>query len=165
MVVNVPRIILVDTNVWLDQYLPARPRRRDSQAFVDAALERGVELAYPATIVKDVFYLVASEFKRAVRSETGRLTEADALAIQRLAWGVIDNMQEVGTAVGIDLSDIWLASKWRRVDSDLEDNLVRAAARRAKVDLLVTWDKGVLSKALVPTLTPADAMLEMESWL
>jgi len=108
---------------------------------------------------------VASEFKRAVRSETGRLTEADALAIQRLAWGVIDNMQEVGTAVGIDLSDIWLASKWRRVDSDLEDNLVRAAARRAKVDLLVTWDKGVLSKALVPTLTPADAMLEMESWL
>ncbi len=165
MVNRTTRLILVDTNVWLDQYLPARPHRLESQAFVDAALTQGVELAYPASIVKDVFYLVGNEYKRIVRAETGDLTEADARAIQRLAWGVVDNLQEVATPVGLDLTDVWLASKWRQVDGDLEDNLVRAAAKRANADLLVTWDKKMLSKAVVPTLTPTDAIAEMKTWL
>ena len=165
MVSRATHLILVDTNVWLDQYLPARPRRVESQAFVDAALAQGVELAYPASAVKDVFYLVGNEYKRIVRAETGDLTEADARAIQRLAWGVVDNLQEVATPVGLDLTDVWLASKWRQVDGDLEDNLVRAAAKRANADLLVTWDKKMLSKAVVPTLTPTDAIAEMKMWL
>jgi predicted nucleic acid-binding protein len=158
------RIILVDTNVWLDQYLPVRPHKEESQAFMDYALTQGIELAFPASIIKDVFYIVANEYKRIVRSETGSLTESDARAIQQLAWGVVDNMQEIATPVGMDLSDVWLASKWRRVDADLEDNLVRAAAKRAKSDLLVTWDKGMLSKAVIPTLTPTDAVSEMGTW-
>lgn len=162
--VSSPRIILVDTNVWLDQYLPARPHKEESQAFLDSALAQGIELAYPASIIKDVFYLVTNECKRIVRAETGTLSESDALSIQRLAWGVVDNMQEVATPVGMDLADVWLASKWRRVDADLEDNLVRAAAKRANADLLVTWDKVMLSKAVVPTLTPADAIDEMSTW-
>jgi len=157
-------IVLVDTNVWLDQYLPDRVRRKESQAFVDRALERGVELAFPASIIKDVFYIVERELKRAVRAETGSVREADAHAIRRIAWGVVDNMQEVATPVGMDLSDVWLASKWRQVDGDLEDNLVRAAAKRAKVDLVVTWDRGMLAKAVVPTVTPVDALAEMETW-
>ena len=152
------RTVLVDTNVWLDQYLPARPHREESQAFVDAALAQGVELAFPASIIKDVFYIVGSEYKRIVREQVGTLTETDAQAIQRLSWRIVDNMQEVATPVGMDLSDVWLASKWRRLDGDLEDNLVRAAAKRARADLLVTWDKGMLSKAVIPTLTPADAL-------
>jgi predicted nucleic acid-binding protein len=77
---------------------------------------------------------------------------------------VVDNMQEIATPVGMDLSDVWLASKWRQVDADLEDNLVRAAAKRAKSDLLVTWDKGMLSKAVIPTLTPTEAVSEMGTW-
>lgn len=158
------RIILVDTNVWLDQYLPVRPHKEESQAFMDYALTQGIELAFPASIIKDVFYIVANEYKRIVRSETGSLTESDARAIQQLAWGVVDNMQEIATPVGMDLSDVWLASKWRQVDADLEDNLVRAAAKRAKSDLLVTWDKGMLSKAVIPTLTPTDAVSEMGTW-
>jgi predicted nucleic acid-binding protein len=165
MVANEPRTILVDTNVWLDQYLPARQHRKESQAFVDAALSQGVQLTYPAAIVKDVFYIVANEYKRIVRGATGTLTHADALAIQQLAWGVVDNMQEIATTVGMDLSDLWLASKWRHVDSDLEDNIVRAAARRSKADLLVTWDNGMLSKAVVPTLTPTDAIAEIHAWV
>lgn len=158
MVNGVSDVILVDTNVWLDQYLPNRPHKQESQAFVDAALSQGIELAYPASIVKDVFYIIAHEYKRIVRAETGTLTESDARAIQRLAWGVVDNMQEVATPIGMDLSDVWLATKWRGVDGDLEDNLVRAAAKRTNARLLVTWDKGMLAKAIVPTLTPADAI-------
>ena len=165
MVVGTAHVIVVDTNVWLDQYLPARPHRAESHAFMDAALAQGVELAYPASIIKDVFYLVANEYKRIVRTETGTLSESDAQSIQRLTWGVVDNMQEIATPVGMDLADVWLASKWRRIDADLEDNLVRAAAKRANADLLVTWDKVMLSKAVVPTLTPADAIDEMSTWI
>ena len=165
MVAGTPHVIVMDTNVWLDQYLPARPHRAESHAFVDAALAQGVELTYPVSVIKDVFYLVTNEYKRIVRAETGALSKSDAKSIQRLAWGVVDNMQEVATPVGMDLADVWLASKWRRVDADLEDNLVRAAAKRANADLLVTWDKVMLSKAVVPTLTPADAIDEMSTWI
>jgi predicted nucleic acid-binding protein len=164
MVVSTAHVIVVDTNVWLDQYLPARPHRAESHAFMDAALAQGVELAYPASIIKDVFYVVGSEYKRIVRAQQGTLSEVDAQAIQRIAWGVVDNMQEVATPVGIDLSDVWLASKWRTVDGDLEDNLVRAASKRTRADLVVTWDKGMLAKAVVPTVTPTDAIAVMEAW-
>ncbi len=43
--------------------------------------------------------------------------------------------------------------------------LVRAAAKRANANLLVTWDKVMLSKAVVPTLTPADAIDKMSTWM
>lgn len=158
------RGILVDTNVWLDQYLPGRPHAKDSQAFVDKALELGIELAFPAASIKDVFYLAGSEYKRIVRAETGTVSKADAQAIQRIAWGIVDSLQEVATPIGMDLSDVWLASKLRQVDGDLEDNLVRAAAKRANVDLVVTWDKGMLAKAVVPTVTPTDALAVMAAW-
>ena len=164
MVSVMTHVVLVDTNVWLDQYLPERPHRAESQAFVDKALELGVELAFPASCIKDVFYIVGNEYKRIVRSETGTLSDADAQAIRRIAWGVVDNMQEVATPVGMDLSDLWIASKWRKMDGDLEDNLVRAAARRARVDFVVTWDKGMLAKAVVPTVTPTDALAAMAAW-
>ena len=42
--------------------------------------------------------------------------------------------------------------------------LLRAAAKRANADLPVTWDKVMLSKAVVPTLTPTDAIDEMSTW-
>ncbi len=158
------RIILVDTNVWLDQYLPDRPHGQESRAFIDYALKVGVNLVYPISALRDVFYLVGQEGKQRARSENGVLSEADARAIQRIAWGAVDNMSEVGTLVGADCSDAWVALKWRNLDGDLEDNLVRAAAQRSKADLVVTWDKGMLSKAVVPTVTPTDALTVMEAW-
>lgn len=164
MVTGVIKTILVDTNVWLDNYLPNRPHGEESRSFLDEATMLGAELVYPASIVKDVFYVVGSEYKRMLRVEGREVTQSDALAINRIAWAVVDNMSELATPVGMDLSDIWLASKWRGVDHDLEDNLIRAAARRAKVDLVVTWDKGLLAKALVPTVTPAVAIEELRTY-
>ncbi|MDO4808165.1 MAG: type II toxin-antitoxin system VapC family toxin [Coriobacteriales bacterium] len=159
------RTILVDTNVWLDNYLPNRPHGNESRRFLDAAIEAGAELVYPASVTKDVFYIVGSEYKRLLRQESGCVTQQDAATISRIAWGVVDNMAQIATPVGMDLADLWLSSKWRQVDSDLEDNLVRAAAKRARVDLVVTWDKGMLGKAFVPTVTPTVATLQLESGL
>lgn len=38
-----------------------------------------------------------------------------------------------------------------------------AAATRAGADLLVTYDKGMLSKSIVPTVTPKDAIAWLEA--
>ena len=156
--------VLVDTNVWLDQFLPGRPHAKESRRFVDRAVEADVDLAYAAGSLKDVFHLVDHETKRLVREERGALSQSDASAAQEYAWGCIEAIQDLASPVGMDLIDIRKASIWRRPNADFEDNLVRAAAERLEADLVVTWDKGMLAKSFVPTVTPADALGEMEVW-
>ena len=159
-----PLRILVDTNVWLDQFLPARPHERESRMFIDHAVERGASLAYAAGSLKDVFYIIGNECKRLARGNDGELAEADALYAQEYAWGCIEAIQNMASPVGMDLVDIRKASIWRRSNSDFEDNLIRAAADRLEADFVVTWDKGMLSKCFVPTVTPAAALSELDSW-
>lgn len=156
--------VLVDTNIWVDQFIPQRPGQKHSLRFIDKACEEDVMLLYPACILKDVFYLIASESKRLTREKTGALSQQYALAAQAYAWGCIDAIQELALPVGTELIDIRMASVWRRVSGDFEDNLVRAAAERSEADLVVTWDKGMLSKRVVPTATPLDALAEIEAW-
>jgi predicted nucleic acid-binding protein len=84
------------------------------------------------------------------------LKREDAEAIRDIAWACVDNMSELGTPVGADESDLWLARKYRRLHPDLEDDLVLAAAERAQADYLVTSDEALLRKAMVPALSPED---------
>lgn len=156
--------VLVDTNVWLDQFLPERPHGQESREFLDRAVESNLALAYPAGSLKDVFYLVDNESKRMARRETGALTQEDAQAAQEYAWGCIEAVQDLASPVPVDLIDIRKASIWRRSNGDFEDNLVRAAAERLEADLVVTWDRGLLSKCFVPTVTPPVAVCAMEAW-
>ena len=156
--------ILVDTNVWLDQFLPNRPHGQESREFVDRAVEQGAAFAYAAGSLKDVFYIIGNECKRLARSDSDELAEADARFAQEYAWGCIEAIQDLASPVGMDVADIRKASIWRRSNADFEDNLIRAAADRLEADLVVTWDKGMLSKCFVPTVTPADALAELESW-
>lgn len=158
------KVIVVDTNVWLDVYLPERPHKTESLRFIEEAAGNGVSLAYPVHIVKDVFYMVDAELKRMARRDAGEPSQGDSVAIRRMAWACVDNMRELATSVGCNEGDVWLASKWRSVNGDLEDNLVRTAVERSKADLLVTWDKGLLAKAFVPTVTPADAVSQIQAW-
>ena len=46
-------VFLVDTNVWLDNYLGFRPNHRASCEFLDEAVERGATLCHAATTAKD----------------------------------------------------------------------------------------------------------------
>ena len=57
------------------------------------------------------------------------------------AWGCIESIRELGTAVGVDTADLWLASKYRSIGSDFEDNVLLAAAKRSNADFIVTWDR------------------------
>lgn len=154
-----PALILVDTNVWVDNYLPSRSTAKGSCDFIAAAKASRIQLLYPVHVIKDVFFLIRSTLKRQERLKNGSLSEEMALAITEAAWGCVQNMRENATAVGADNSDVWLAFKYRPLLDDLEDDLVLAAAERSQADMLVTNDQQLISKATVPAHTPADAAI------
>ena len=147
--------IVVDTNVWLDNYLGFRSGNRAAMALISAARARNATLMYPVGALQDVFALLVIELKRGARAE-GSLTEADVAAFRQIAWSCVDNMREFATAIGADESDVWLASKYRKLTWDLEDNMVLAAAERSGADYLVTNDRALINKATLAALTPTD---------
>lgn len=152
-----PPVFLVDTNVWLDNYLGFRPNHRTSCEFLDEALAQSAVLCHAATTAKDVHFFTCSFLKKAARERGEEIDEGLALAISKLAWANLANMNEVSTLVGVDLSDFWLASKLSAFNGDIEDNLVMACAERAKADYVVTRDKGLLRRSTVCALAPEDA--------
>ena len=155
-------LLLIDTNVWLDNYIPDRPRHCVVGELLSEALRQEHDLLYAMSSIKDVYYLVVHAYKRQARDE-GRLDDATAGAIDEIAWACIANMDEIATAVGADGSDVWLARKYRSLHADFEDDLVLAAAQRASVDYLVTSDERLLRKAPLSALAPDDmlAMLRL----
>ena len=62
-------VFLVDTNVWLDNYLGFRPNHRASCEFLDEAVERGATLCHAATTAKDVHFFTCSTLKKAARAK------------------------------------------------------------------------------------------------
>lgn len=153
-------IVLLDTNVWLDRYLPSRPRYSLVKELLDLCVNEGATILYPLRALQDVFYQVTRDSKAWVRESYGALSEPYAHAINGLAWDCINSMMEAGAPVGADGSDVWIAQHLRNVHTDFEDNMVLAAAMRAKADYLVTSDQQLIQKATVAALTPQD-MLEV----
>jgi predicted nucleic acid-binding protein len=93
-----------------------------------------------------------------IRAEKGGVRDADAASARAFAWGCLQNMRDFATAVGVDEADLWLASKYRSVSSDFEDNVLIAAAQRANADYLVTWDAALLRTPIVRTATPLEML-------
>ena len=152
-----PRRILVDTNVWLDYFIPSRRGRSVAIEFLRDACTVRVDLLYAATSSKDLFYLISSEHKAWYRREHGSLSQDAAVAATSLAWDCLDVLSQLATPVPCDLSDIWMASKQRNLHSDYEDDLIIAAAMRSKADLLVTNDAKLCSHAPVAAMSAEDA--------
>ncbi|WP_199824859.1 type II toxin-antitoxin system VapC family toxin [Collinsella provencensis] len=150
--------LLIDTNVWLDYFLPARSGHQQARMLFEGAFGKDVDLLFASTTVKDVFFIASSSYKRELHEERGRITEADSRAINVMCWAIAASMEEMATPVGVDASDLWLAEKYRSLHKDLEDNLILAAAQRAKADVLVTCDEGLIKHAPLPALTPLDAI-------
>ena len=151
--------LLIDTNVWLDYFLPDRAGGKEAIDLIVFAFEYEFPLLYPAAIVKDVFYVAVSTFKRIARAEKGSLTQSDAVTATETAWGCVKSMRKQATAVGADESDLWTACNLRSVHNDLEDNLVVAAAQRADATYLVTNDEALIKHA------PADALALLKATL
>lgn len=148
--------LLVDCNVWVDSYITPRANHEESLAFVNDALESGATLLFGASKLETILYVLRSEAKRILRIQKSELSDADAGFTLRFAWGCIDNLCEIATAVGLDESDLWLARQYRTYHGDLEDTILLAAATRSHADYLVTWDKSLLrnAAAVVRAVTP-----------
>lgn len=150
--------ILVDSCVWVDNYLGNHSKHDESFAFLNRAYEAGATLLYGASKLETVFYVLVAEAKRMIRTEKGSVDEADAASARAFAWGCLENIRGFATAVGMDEADLWLASKYRSVGSDFEDNVLLAAAQRAGADYLVTWDTVLLRTPTVRTATPTQML-------
>ncbi len=149
-------MVLVDSCVWVDSYLGDHPKHDESLAFLREAWDKDVTLLYGASKLESMFYVLAAEMKRIIRAEKGALSDADALAARAFAWGCVENIRELATSVGLNEGDLWLASKYRSVSPDLEDNVLLAAAKRVNADYLVTWDAALLRTPVVRTATPSE---------
>lgn len=151
--------VLLDTNVWLDSFLPERAAGSVARDLIALALRQDVQLFYPVHIVPDVFYFSFIGIKRLLQGQGP--DELIAHAARTTAWEYVNTMREVATAVGADGSDVWIASKWESVHGDLEDNMVLAAAKRAQVDCVVTSDRQLLTHAPfagVAAVSPEDLL-------
>jgi predicted nucleic acid-binding protein len=155
-------IILVDTNVWVDNYLGERPNSNASRHFIDVARASGAQLTYAVHSLTDFFYIMQSCLKHGMRSQEGS-AQAHALAARETAWACVEHLRTLATAIGADESDAWRACKYRVLNADLEDNFVLAAAERVPVDFIVTNDKQLLRKSTVNAYTPEDAVLMMQA--
>ena len=155
--------IVVDTNVWLDNFDGVRRSNSDSARCLDAALKAGAQLLYAATSAKDVYYLIAAKLKSESRKREGSLTEQDAMTAEKVAAAYVDALDGCATAVGVDASDIWLARKYWKVHADFEDCLIMAAAKRAKADYILTRDADFLRHSVVPALSPTELLDLLEA--
>ena len=158
-----PSSLVIDTCVWVDNYLGTRPGSGEARSLLDAAIRLDIDLLYAITSAKDVYYLVAQVLKRERAREGVPLTPSLVAANKETAWACVENMERNATAVGLDASDVWLAHKFKPVHDDFEDNLVVAAARRAKADYLVTNDERLLRHSPVAALSPRDMLALLRS--
>lgn len=150
--------LLLDTNIWLDNCFDARSKHQQAKRLMLLANEKDCQLLYAPHSSKDVFRLVEAGVKNTLRKRAGSLSEADAYTARQFAWGYLDFMTQVATAVGCDASDVWLAQKQRALHSEYEDDLLIAAAMRSKADLLVTNDEKLLRHCPVSALSVDDAI-------
>ena len=154
---NAPTL-LIDTNIWIDAFDGDRKQHMRAHVLLDTAFERGVTLAFAVSSLKDVYYALSSALKRQSRTVNGVLSEEDARSAEAYAWACVQNMQEIATPVAVDVSDVWLAGKFRSQMHDFEDALVAAAASRCHADVLVTNDERFLRHSPVNAMDAADAL-------
>lgn len=150
--------VLADTNLWLDKYIPHRPTSEASSEVLRLCVRDDIALLFPLRSLADVFWQVTRDRKNWLRKEYGKIAEKHSHAVNADAWACIDNMMEVGTPVGANVSDVWIAQHLRDKHPDFEDDMVLAAAQRAGVDYLVTSDRQLIQKADVVALTPEEML-------
>ena len=155
--------LLVDTNVWLDWFIPGRARSQVAEEFVIRAIRRGDTLLYPVRILGDIFYMVDRNCRHYLHEALGQVDDVAARAARTTAWSCVRNMREVATAVGADEADVWLACEYQTLHDDLEDDFVLAAAERVRADYLVTNDRALIQHSTVAALTCEDMLKVLTS--
>lgn len=142
--------VALDTNVLLDLVLDrgAGPQGRSQTvaALLRELVLRGVVMTCASLSLKDVFYLSSMALRRSLQpsdSELERLTVR--LAVSQAAWGGVERIMDCCEVIAVDEKICAEAARLRSRHDDFEDDLIVAAARAARCDVLVTSD-GELAK-------------------
>lgn len=146
--------VLLDTNVWLDLYIPMREGHAAAQSILARSYERRLDVLYAIHSMKDVAYIVERVTKGEIRKMGFPAGEAAHGIAAAMAEDALANMQAVATAVGSDSSDLWFANHYYQIHADFEDCLVLAAAKRSEADYLITNDRTLLRDSPLPSLAP-----------
>ena len=150
--------LLVDTNVWLDFFIERSFKHEIARRLVVEAQMRNIQLFTAVHTVKDCYFLINAELKRMERAERGTVSESSALAMREVAWSCVKNLRRLSYIVPADDSDAIEAIIMRAEHPDFEDNLIAAAALRARADCVVTLDAGMLAHQPVSCITPEEAL-------
>ena len=146
--------LLLDTNVLLDYCLPNRPDSKTSFQLIDVCVKQEIPLYCAATSLTDVFYIV----ERAIRHAISKEGKQNNGVSHEIAWGVLSCIENIVQVVGVDASDVWLATKNRTLHNDFEDNVIVAAAMRANAKHLVTNDARLKDESCVSALRPSQVL-------
>lgn len=157
-----PHAILLDTNIWIDNYVGTRAACNSSRVLIDTCNQLGIQLLISITSLKDVYYLICLELKRESRKKAE--TAANSCAIEEVAWKFTQNAATLATIVPTDASDFHTARYFHEMHKDLEDDLILAAMERSSADYLVTNDKKLLLHAPVAAINPGDMLTLLKAF-
>ena len=147
--------LLIDTNVWLD-YLLGREGVQEATAAIQSALDHEDVLVTTPGILKDVFFLIGVSLKGWTREAGEKVAEESAFAVNEISWACLSQIQGMSIVLNLGFAEHLEASVLRSKNPDYEDNLLLAVAKIAKVDYIITKDKGLLANDVVSALTPAE---------
>ena len=149
---------MLDTNVWLDFFDTDRSNSGNVLALVDYCLRNDIKLLVASTSVTDFAYIFESSAKRKLRSRGAEIDANNASIIHKSALTCINAITQSATIVASSHNDARMALKLCNVHSDYEDNVVVAAALRAKADFLVTDDEALRQHAPIAAYSAEDAL-------
>lgn len=141
--------LLLDTNVLLDYCFVTRIPHEEVFEFFNVACANANDLYASTTSANNFFYIANTEIKMTDQVKKPAL-------INEMTWSFYDNVSSLVTFIGCDESDIFIAEKMRSKHNDLEDNLIIASCVRSKADYLITNDKDLIRKQIVPTKSPKE---------
>ncbi len=154
-----PSALLLDTNVWIAYFIEQDQTHLEVASLAEKAAACNVALAYTASTLKDVFYIVPRRLRAQAISEGFDVSNATFAPV---AWSCVEAMTEIAVAVGQSLPECSLAWMLRNEHPDLEDNLIFAAAETSGVDYVVTYDRQMLEHFSPACITPAQALRLLE---
>ena len=133
--------VVLDTNVLLDFLMETRPGHTDTVLLFDQLGAGGVATYVVATSLKDLYYI------------TGRLQGKEA------AHRSVESLLATMGILPVDEH----CCRWAFAcdEPDFEDGIIRAAAEIARVDYIISRDASAFVGSLVPRLSPAEALREL----
>jgi predicted nucleic acid-binding protein len=153
-----PRVLMLDTCIWVNSQIGTNSGHEAARKLIVEARKQGARVGIAPHSLSNVFYIV-HRYLRRLDATTGAIpSERSTAAAKEAAWGIVNGIMEYAEVVGSDGSDARLAALHKSVHDDFEDDLVIAAARRMRADLIVSDDLAFVKHCPLPAMTAEDAL-------